>query len=63
MIDLLIDFAGVVVLALLGLTMLCAVSKVFAIAQDTRTMVVLLRRVLDITVDYGTREEDNNVEG
>ena len=62
MMELLIDILGVVVLTLLVLTVLGAVSKVFAIAQDTRTMVVLLRRVLDLTTDYGTRKENNDVE-
>lgn len=56
MIDALIDVLGIVVLAFYGLLFLWTMSRVFAIAQDTRTMVVLLRRVLDLTTDYGTRE-------
>ncbi len=58
MLDTMIDLLGIVLLALYGIMFLWAVSKVFAIAQDTRTMVVLLRRVLDLTTDYGTRERE-----
>jgi hypothetical protein len=65
MIDAMIDVLGIVALALYGLMFLWTMSRVFAIANDTRTMVVLLRRVLDLTTDYGTREreEDDDVDG
>ncbi len=62
MIDALINVLGIVALALYGLMFMWTMSRVFSIAQDTRTMVVLLRRVLDLTTDYGTtRKEDNDV--
>jgi hypothetical protein len=64
MIDSLIDVLGILVLTLFGLVFLWTTSRVFSIAQDTRTMVVLLRRVLDQTTDYGwTKQGGDNEQG
>lgn len=59
MIDSIISVLGIITATIYGLLFLVAMSKVFAIANDTRTMVVLLRRVLDQTADYEwTRRDD-----
>ncbi len=58
MVDMLMRFVGAVALLLLGGVLCGAVVKMYAISNDTRTMVVLLRRVLDLTTDYGTRERE-----
>jgi len=52
MIDVIIRVLGTIVLALYGLVFLWAMAKVFSIANDTRSMVVLLRRSLDQARDF-----------
>ena len=51
MIDTVIDVLGILVIGLYGLVFLWAMSRVFAISNDTRAMVVLLRRSLDQHAD------------
>ena len=63
MIATILEALGILMLAGFALVLLGAASRVYSIANDTRTMVVLLRRVLDLTTDYGTtRKEDDDVE-